>query len=191
MDKTERIVLGSGKLYCKEFDGEIPENTAIETEENRLGYIQGGATIEYKPSFYTAKDDLGLVQKDIITEEESTFKTGILTFNGKTLEKLCSTARVTESAGLRTVKVGGIQNNNGKKYLIHFLHEDKKDGDIRVTIVGKNEAGFSLAFAKDKETVIDAEFKCHPQDNEGTLIKYQEEIPTVQTASTVNEPVTE
>ena len=84
MDKTERIVLGSGKLYCKEFDGEIPENTAIETEENRLGYIQGGATIEYKPNFYTAKDDLGLVQKDIITEEESTFKTGILTFNGKT-----------------------------------------------------------------------------------------------------------
>ena len=49
------------------------------------------------------------------------------------------------------------------------------DGDIWVVIVGKNEAGFSLAFAKDAETVIDAEFKCLSQDNEGTLIKYIEE----------------
>ena len=34
----------------------------------------------------------------------------------------------------------------------------------------------ALAFAKDKETVIDAEFKCLPQDDEGTLIEYTEEI---------------
>ena len=170
----DKIVLGSGDVYFKEFEGDIPENSVLEVEENKLGYIQGGATLEYKPTYYTAKDDLGVVQKTIITEEEATMKTGILTFNGKTLAVLCETGRVTESVGIRTVK-----NANGKRYVIHFHHKDKVDGDIRVTIVGKNESGFSLAFAKDKETVIDAEFKCQPQDGEGTLIKYQEDITSV------------
>lgn len=173
----EKIVLGSGILYCMEFTGTLPERAALETEENKLGAIQGGASLEYKPKFYEAKDDMGKVTKVIITEEEASLKSGIMTWNGKTLTKLCSTARVTESAGVRTVKIGGVGNDNGKKYVLHFVHEDSTDGDIRVTIVGQNQAGFSLAFKKDKETVIDAEFKAQPQDNEGTLIKYEEEIP--------------
>lgn len=179
IDGKEKIVLGSGTLYCAEFTGTVPENATIEVEANRLGYIQGGASLEYKPKFYEAKDDMGRVSKVIITEEEATMKSGIMTWCGKTLEKLCSTARVTEASGVRTVKIGGVGNNNGKKYVIHFIHEDPQDGDIRVTIVGQNQAGFTLAFVKDKETVIDAEFKAQPQDDEGTLIKYTEEIPTV------------
>lgn len=97
----EKIVLGSGKLYITEFTGQIPENATIEAEKNLLGLIQGGATLEYKPSFYSAKDDLGLVEKEILTDEEVIFKSGIMTWNGKTLEKLCSTARVTEGSGKR------------------------------------------------------------------------------------------
>lgn len=62
----------------------------------------------------------------------------LLTWCAKTLEKLCATARVTETAKKRTVKIGGIKNQNHKKYLIRFLHEDSEDGDIRVTIVGRN-----------------------------------------------------
>lgn len=177
----DRITLGSGNLYYKEFTGDIPENEVIEVEDNRLGYISGGATLEYKPTFYEAKDDLGVIVKSILTEEEATLKSGIMTFNGKTLAILCETGRVEEdnSKKIRTVKIGGAGNANGKSYIIHFVHKDPIDGDIRVTIVGKNQAGFSLAFAKDKETVIDAEFKALPQDSEGTLIKYQEEIPGV------------
>lgn len=178
----EKIVLGSGDVYYKEFTGSIPTNEVLEVAENKLGFIQGGATLEYKPSYYNCKDDSGVIQKTIITDEEAMLKTGILTFNGETLAVLCETGRVTETSGVRTVKIGGIKNSNGKKYIIHFHHQDKVDGDIRVTIVGKNESGFSLAFAKDKETVIDAEFKCQPQDEEGTLIKYQEEIPTQPTS---------
>lgn len=37
----------------------------------------------------------------------------------------------------------------------------------------KNES-FEIAFAKDKETVIDAEFAADPMDAEGTLIYYDE-----------------
>lgn len=189
----EKIVLGSGYLYVTEFDGktkQIPENEEIEKDENLLGLIQGGAEISYKPSYYEAKDDMGKVSKTILTEEEATMKSGIMTWCGKTLERLCETARVTEdkTKKVRTVKIGGVGNATGKKYVIHFVHKDKMDGDIRVTIVGNNQAGFSFAFAKDKETVIDAEFKASPQDSEGTLILYQEEIRSVSEETTVTMP---
>lgn len=178
---SEKIVLGSGKLYVMEFTGTIPENTVIETDENRLGYIQGGASLEYKPTFYEAKDDLGLVSKKIITDEEALLKSGVLTWNLKKLASLCNTGRVTEDAvkKIRTLKIGGLGNYDGKQYVIHFVHEDAVDGDLRVTIVGSNEAGFTLAWAKDKETVVNAEFKAQPADAQGTLIILQEEDSTI------------
>lgn len=174
----DKIVLGSGKLYVSVFSGTIPDDTTLEVEANLLGLIQGGATLEYKPKFYEVTDDLGIVQKTILTDEDVTMKSGVLTWCGKTLAKLCSTARVTEANGKRTVKIGGLSNQDGKQYVIRFVHEDKADGDIRVTIVGSNQSGFSFKFLKDKETVVDAEFKAAPMDNEGTKIIYEEEIPT-------------
>ena len=58
------------------------------TKENRLGHIKGGAEIEYAPSFYEAKDDMGKVSKVILTQEEATFKSGIMTWCGETLKKI-------------------------------------------------------------------------------------------------------
>jgi len=175
-EAAERVALGSGILYVTEYTGTIPVNAVIETEDNRLGYIQGGASVEYKPSFYEVKDDLGYVYKKILTSEEASLKSGILTWNAGKLAKLCDTGQLSESGNIRTLKIGGIGKYTGKRYVIHFLHKDPQDGDLRVTIVGANESGFTLAFAKDKETVIDAEFKAQPADNEGTLIILQEEI---------------
>ena len=181
MATPKRITLGSGKLYVMPYVDSVPETETICTEENLIGYIKGGASIEYTPSFYEAKDDLGYVIKTIITEETAILKSGILTFNGNTLKMLCATGRVSEdkSKKLRTLKIGGIGNADNSKYVICFHHEDSVDGDIWVVIVGKNEAGFTLAFAKDSETVIDAEFKCLSQDEEGTLIKYIESDATI------------
>lgn len=172
------ITLGSGDLYIDEFTGEIPSDESIETEEKRAGYIQGGASIEYKPEFYTAEDDQGMVKKTIITKEEAKLKSGIMTWNTNTLKQLSATGRITEDKenGKRKIKIGGIANNDNKSYVIRFVHKDKVDGDVRLTIVGKNTAGFTLAFAKDKETVIDAEFEALPSDEEGTLIILEEEI---------------
>lgn len=174
---AEVITLGSGDLMIKEYDGTtMPAYTDFDVATDLLGRIQGGATIEYSGEWYEAKDDTGKAVKTIITEEEALLKSGIITWNGKTLDKLCATARVTESDGIRTVKIGGVGNNNGKSYALCFHHTDKADGDVWIVIRGVNQGGFSLAFAKDKETVIDAEFKCLPQDDEGTLIQYVEEI---------------
>lgn len=173
---AEVITLGSGDLMIKEYSDAMPAYTDFDVTTDLLGRIQGGATLEYSGEWYEAKDDTGKVVKTIITEEEATLKSGIITWNGKTLTKLCSTARVTEADGIRTVKIGGVGNHDGKSYALCFHHTDKTDGDVWIVIRGVNQGGFSLAFAKDKETVIDAEFKCLPQDDEGTLIQYTEEI---------------
>lgn len=174
----KKIVLGSGKLYTVEFTGEIPADATIEVDSNKLGDIKGGATLDYKPEYYNAEDDLQTVSKSILTKEEVVLKSGIMTWNGNTLKRLCSTGRVTETAGKRTVKIGGLSNYDGKKYLIRFVHSDPELGKTRVTIVGQNQSGFSLAYAIDKETVVDAEFKAHPMDSEGTKVIFDEEIPT-------------
>lgn len=170
-----KITLGSGKLFITEFTGAIPENDVIETEENRIGWIKGGAELSYTPEFYTAEDDLGKVKKRTIQSEEVILKSGIMTWNGDTLTKLTNTGSSITENGLRKTKIGGTGNYDGKSYVIHFLHEDKIDGNVRVTIVGQNTSGFTMAYAKDSETVIDAEFNALPSDENGTLVIIQEE----------------
>lgn len=181
MANTDKIVLGSGKLYVTTYDKTVgvPTSSKLEVDDNLIGWIQGGATLTYTPTFYTAKDDLGYVSKTFLTEEVVTLTSGVMTWNGETLAKLTATARVTEADGVRTVKIGGIDNYNGTQYVIHFLHEDATDGNIRITIVGSNEAGFEMTFAKDSETVINAEFNAQPQDDKGTLVLYEEEDSSI------------
>ncbi len=176
--EKQRIILGSGDFFTKEFEGEIPSNAEIETAENRLGEVSGGATLEYKPTYYTAQSDLGRAMKTILTGEEVTLKCGLMTLSAASLDKLSDTARpsTSEDGKRRILKIGGAGNQKGRKHVVHFLHKDEADGDIRVTIVGNNQSGFSLAFAKDKETVVDAEYKALSMDDEGTLIIYQEDI---------------
>ena len=177
---SNKIVLGSGKLYVaaavKSGTGyTIPADNAIEISDNLIGWIQGGASIEYTPEFYEAKDDLGMVSKKYLTNEEVILKSGVMTWNGPDLKKLSATARVTTATGKTTVRIGGIGNYDSTQYVIRFVYEDAVDGDIRITIVGSNEAGFEMAFAKDAETVINAEFKAVPCDNAGTLLIFEEE----------------
>lgn len=173
----ERITLGSGKVYIAEYAGAVPSYTELKKDENLLGHVKGGATLEYTKETYTAEDDLGLVSKTVITSEEVLLKLGVCTWDGDTLKKLVETARVTDdsSTGWRTVKIGGVDNADGKNYAILFYHTDKEDGDQYVMVVGRNNSGLSLAFAKDSETTIDAEFKAKAMDDEGTLVIYGEQ----------------
>lgn len=177
---NDTITLGSGNLYIDEFTGVLPKFSEIENEEKRLAFIKGGATLTYTGEVYETSDDLGRVSKRKITSEDVKLTSGLMTWNGKTLEHLCSTARVSEENGKRIIKVGGAENDNGKQYVIAFVHKDAVDGDVRVMLVGQNTNGFALTFAKDTETVIDAEFTATKGklDEEGTLVIIEEEIET-------------
>ncbi len=181
----EKVTLGSGKLYMAEFTGSFAENFAdilkdLMTDENHAGWIKGGASIEYKPNMTVEKDDLGHIVKEILTDEEATFKSGLFTWNGETLAKLSATAKITTERAngkvYRRLQIGGAANDDGKQYAILFVHEDPVEGNCYLLIVGRNSAGFTITFAADSATVIDAEFACKPHNERGTLIEFVEEI---------------
>ena len=168
---AERIILGSGHTYVMAFTGTMPEDTAIEIEGNLLGATSGGASLEYTQEKYTAKSDDGTKTKTITVDENAVLKTGIMTLVADNLKKLVATGRTSTNGNRTTLKIGGANNDDGVQYLVRFVHKDAKDGDVRITLVGKNQAGLTMAFAKDKEVVVDAEFKAEAMDAEGTLIQ--------------------
>ena len=171
------ITLGSGKIYLQAYANAMPTVDTLCKDENLLGYIKGGASLEYTEETYEEKDDLGFVSKIITTSEEAILKCGLLTWNGDTLSKLIDRCKTTSASGKRTTKIGGASNAQGGYYAICFHHEDKTDGDLWILIKGRNTAGATLTFAADAGTVLEPEFKAMPQAD-GTLIELIEEIPT-------------
>lgn len=171
------ITLGSGKIYLTAFSEDMPTVDTLCVDENLLGYIKGGASLEYTQEIYEEKDDLGMVSKIITTNEEAILKCGLLTWNGETLTKLVERCQTSEAAGKRTTKIGGAGNAQGGYYAICFHHEDKTDGSLWILIKGRNAAGATLTFAADSGTVLEPEFKAMPHDEAGTLVELIEEIP--------------
>lgn len=174
------ITLGSGKLYLAAFDESMPTVENLCTDENLLGKIKGGASLEYTMETFEEKDDLGTVSKIIVTKEEAILKCGLITWNGATLQKIIDRCTVTEdtTGKKRTTKIGGAGNAQGGNYAICFFHEDKTDGNVWLLIKGTNTAGFTLTFATEEGTLIEPEFKAMPHDNAGTLIELIEETGT-------------
>lgn len=172
----DTITVGSAKAYMMVVEDTMPTKEELFKEENRVGYIKGGAAVEYTEETSVEKDDLGGVYKVITVDEEALLKLGLITWNGVTLQKLIDRCTVTESDGLRIVKIGGAGNAQGKYYAVGLHHEDKKDGDIWVIIKGRNTAGVTLTLSKESGSLIEPEFKAIPHDEDGTLIEYIEEI---------------
>lgn len=176
-NENGRIRLGSMTFYIKEWTGgEIPSDEDIEKEENLLGRTKNGATIGYNAEWYNVKSDDGKASKSKLVGETVTINYGNITFNMNTIKALTATARVEEKDGKRTAKIGGIANDDGKRYLIRGVHTDKVDGDVRVTGVGVNTGGWSTVYQNNQETILQPTFTCEPMDDEGTLLLYQEEI---------------
>lgn len=173
------IILGSGRVYLKEYNGTMPTVSEICVDQYLLGYIKGGATLTYSETTYEEKDDLGYVRKIITTDEEAKLKLGLITFNGATLKNLVDRCGVTEADGIRTTKIGGAGNAQGRNYVVCFHHEDQADGDIWIMIEGRNTAGLSLAWSTGAGTIAEPEFTALPHDNGGTLIEYIEQITDI------------
>lgn len=175
--ELNKIPLGSMDFYVTEWTGEIPSDEELETEKNMIGRTKNGATVSYTANWYTAESDDGKAKKRRLTGESASVSYGNITWNSMTIEKLVATARVEEKDGKRITKIGGIENDNGKRYLIRGVHHDKIDGDIRVTGVGVNTGGWEAVFKPDSETVITPTFELEPSiDDTGTLLIYEEEI---------------
>lgn len=183
---VEEYTLGSGDLFIKEYTA----GTAVTAEDvistgERLGEIKGGASLEYTTETKEDSSDLGRTKIVIISKEDVVLKSGVMTWNGKTLEKLCQTARVTKDdvAKKRTIKIGGLANAANKSYAVAFQYKGDGKKGLTVLIVGKNTAGFTVSFSSDNATVIDAEFKAQALDNDGTLVVIEETVPDTESST--------
>lgn len=172
--ELEEYTLGSGHLHFgklteKPADWESFMMTFFAAQNNLLGRIKGGASVEYTTEKTEDRDDLGYVVIEEIKSEKVILKSGMMTWDGETLAAVCATARVTTDpdTGITTVKIGGLGNRNNKRYVIGFEHYSKK---LQVLIVGKNNEGFTFSFEQDKATVIDVQFRAEALDSEGTLV---------------------
>lgn len=183
---VEEYTLGSGDLFIKEYTAgtTVTAEDVISTGE-RLGEIKGGASLEYTTETKEDSSDLGRTKIVIISKEDVVLKSGVMTWNGKTLEKLCQTARVTvsEDKKKRTIKIGGLANAANKSYAVAFQYKGDGKKGLTVLIVGKNTAGFTVSFSSDNATVIDAEFKAQALDNDGTLVVIEETIPATESST--------
>lgn len=172
----DQIPLGSGKFYMQLFADAMPTREDLFKEENRTGYIQGGASVEYTDEVHEEKDDLGYVSKLITVTEELLFKCGLITWNGETLQKIIDRCTVTTEGGYRIAKIGGAGNAQSKYYAIGFMHEDKVEGNIYCMLKGRLDGGLSFAFATDAGAKLEPTFRAMPHDDKGTLLQYIEEI---------------
>ena len=93
------ITLGSGIPYIMEYNGTLPTREQICVDANLLGYVKGGAALEYTVEPYDEKDDLGYASKSIFTAEDALLKLGLITWNGRTIEYLVDRCKVTEDNG--------------------------------------------------------------------------------------------
>ncbi len=164
-------ILGSGDLYLVVADA-IPEDETFETAGNKIGHISGGATLSYGSETYEVVDDYNQVLGRSITKEEVTFKTGILTWDLAVLNKVIASSTYTAGTGEApdTIKIGGQSSSGIQKVCVRFIHTTADSKKLKVTLIGNNEAGFELNFMKDKESIIDAEFKALSQAD-GTLVE--------------------
>lgn len=179
------VPLGSGRFYLSEFGGEMPGAEALAalcTDDNLIGETTGGATLTYSFSEHKEKDDHGKLMRVVIVDEEAKLKGGIFSWFRETLKKLVRTGRLSTEGKYNVLKIGGLDNDDGKQYIVVFKHIDKKYPPLYVAIVGTNSAGLSIAFARDNTSKLEPEFSAVPCDDEGSLIYIIEE--TVETAET-------
>jgi methionine-rich copper-binding protein CopC len=178
VDKND-IILGSGKLYIVLYNNTMPTDAQVEIDDNNVGRIKGGAKLTYKPTQYEVTDDDNYVVRRIITKEEVTFTSGILTWNLDNLNKLSPATMSTDAVkNEKVLKIGGKTDMDN--YLVRFVHTKKSGKKLRVTLLGNAGSGFTFQFNPDKETTYDADFSALSQDD-GTLVEFRDEQETAST----------
>lgn len=158
--QTEDIAIGSGYMYIKEYEkgSAVPKISEIAVEDNRKGYLSGGASIYYTPTIDTYKDDMEEITRKILSGEDIGIKGSIGTFMPDTFGIMAPNSEITTDNADKSsnIYIGGIKNFKDKYYAVVFA---AADGSMSAMIIGQLEGGFTLERKKDSMTVCDLDFK--------------------------------
>lgn len=175
MAVTRDLQLGSGKLYVKKVTDEtkIPALKALCIEDNQIGWIKGGATIEYTIDTKEIYDDLRMVNETFITGEHGKLTTGLLTWNKAVIEALLNN-ETTDSDGSILVGANGLSKMDK---MIVIFEAIPTSGNVvrRFGMIGVSEAGLKLQYQPEDATVVDVEF-ASIADEDGHYIRIEEEV---------------
>lgn len=171
------IILGSGELFIVDApaDNDIPtkeQDATIETTSNHMGDIKGGARLSYKITDYEVINDKGEVRKRVITKEEGSFKSGVLSWILENVSKLVKGTYASPS-GEKILRLG--KGNKVKNKMIRFVHTKDDGRKLRFTMLGTLSNGIEFVLDPSKETVVDLEFKAI-NAKDGTIIEIREEV---------------
>ena len=171
----EQVILGAGDWYVQEWASGAVDLAALCVQSNLIGNTSGGATLEYTIDTYTVEDDMGRVRRTFKTKGNATLKTDLLTFDVAALSQLMSMGEISSSGGKTILKLKGGKESL-KKFCVGFVYQDESTGEIiRVGMVATNTAGITLAFTKDKETVVDVTFTAESNGVDDVIVVIEEE----------------
>jgi hypothetical protein len=174
---SKRIALGSGDCYLAEVTSSIDLsdidtvlNATFKTE-NQYGETKNGATLSYSAESNEVVSDLGKLRKRKMNTDSASLGWGNISIGAVEIAPMVATARtVTTESGKEVLVLGGLDNDNGKRYMAGFRHIDKADGDIYVVVTGKNTAELSMAFTTSDGTILNPSFSAESMDNSGALV---------------------
>jgi hypothetical protein len=176
-DKIIHIPVGSGYLYHDVFSGKIPADADIEIEAHRIGYIEKGGEVDYKPTFKTFKDDFGIIQRSKLTAEEATFKASLIAWSASDFNtRLYLQPALLRRRGTALLKSAVWARTTARSIFFALCIRTRSTAHVRLTIVGTQTGGFKLNFKPDDAGNMDLEITAQASDSEGTLIVYDEEV---------------
>lgn len=164
---AEPIVLGSGELYLGTVaNPETATESEIVAALVNIGAIEGGAEITYKPSVKEVKSANRGRLLSYVTDEEITFKTGIITWNLDNFAKIAP-ATVTTDGGTGTKTLKLKASADLPINYLRFIHTKKNSTGTITLNIYKTQAtnGFKFEFDRDKPVSIDYEFSALADDN--------------------------
>lgn len=179
--ETKKVVLGAGKWYVAPWTSGAIDFKTLCVEDNLMGYTSGGATITFTPETYTIEDDIGMVKRTFQAKGTAEMKTGLLTWNVKSMAALMSTGTLTEKAATSgTNGENKLELHGGKESLkqlmVAFVYEDDETGLKTYSgMIASNTGALSMAFAKDKETTVDLTFTGESNGVDDTILTIVEE----------------
>lgn len=138
--QTEDIAIGSGYMYIKEYEkgSAIPKISEIAVEDNRKGYLSGGASIYYTPTIDTYKDDMEEITRKILSGEDIGIKGSIGTFMPDTFGIMAPNSEISTDStdSSSNIYIGGIKNFKDKYYAVVFAAADES---MSAMIIGQLE----------------------------------------------------
>lgn len=178
----ERIVLGGCKHYIAEHDGKsaLEDLKTYCTDENLIGWTQGGTTVNFSYETKTIEDDVGMVRKVFKTKGEASIQTGLLTFDLPAIAAMLSVGKFT--AGAAGTTPGKLSLSGGteelKSYVVVAEYTDKTNGhNLRVGMVATNTEALELVFDRENETVPSITFSATSNGVDDEIVVFEEDIP--------------